>query len=157
MAFAVVDHSDQCPETSCQAGNPDNECACFGFDYGITKYTPGAGYEDGSGAGSTDIGVTYTYDWTATHPGVDGVLVKTGDGNNNFCQLAGGTSGFVNGSNMSVSHITFCGKDGGGCVGCCPGDPYYPTCTPPVPVFPTWTLGLAIIGVGLGLALLRKK
>ncbi len=28
---------------------------------------------------------------------------------------------------------------------------------PPVPEFSTWTLGLAIIGVGLGLALLRKK
>lgn len=151
MAFA---QAEQCPDTSCHAGNADTECQCFGYAFGIAKDESTGSWSYNNGY---DIDVTKNddYDWTAS-PGVAGVLVKTGGGNNNFCVLSGGTSGSVSGE-LSVSHITFCGNDnGGGCTGCCPGDPYYPTCTPPVPEFSLITLGLAVLGAGLGLALLRK-
>lgn len=181
-----------CPETTCSANNADDECACFGYDFGITKYDDETNtFEGGSKDSDYDISVTEgtNFDWTAD-PAVDGVLVKTGGSNNNFCEFAGGTSGSVSGT-YSVSHITFCGNDPvcgdekvtgdeecddgsdngvvctptacGICSYCsdtCEIETVRDYCPPPdgeVPEFSVVTLGLAVIGAGLGLVFIRKR
>lgn len=140
----------------------DSDCTENGFDFGIAKYTPTDDWDWADGMESAyaltvDEINTGEFDWTAI-PGVAGVYVKAGSKNET---TAGGTSGTVYCINYTnpgeqlnchdISHITFCGNED------LPPPPCI-DCEPPngVPEFSLITLVIAVIGAGLGLAVLRK-
>jgi hypothetical protein len=145
--------------------DPDNECQDNGFDYGIVKFDyEGGNWVETPGSAYANYVIDVTGDsssasWTAV-PGVAGVLRKASIDTTVF---PGGVSGGPIGqwygaagngaaSWHGISHLTFCGNGnpppppppctGGNCNG--------------VPEFGPAALVAAVLGVGLGLALLRK-
>ena len=96
-------------------GNPDTECQNNGFDFGIVKYACGNYTPDDTGSGFDDYDINldwhgcYQVDWTAI-PGVAGVLEKEATETYNH---TGGTSGTIYKGFHDISHITFCGNEGG--------------------------------------------
>ncbi|HJX05874.1 MAG TPA: hypothetical protein VJ461_04125 [Candidatus Nanoarchaeia archaeon] len=151
-----------------QVGSIDTECQSKEFDFGIVKYEwdEMAGTfdpEDPAISGyTTSIDCTDTQsgeeakiecmeaDWTSI-PDADGILVKGGTETDDYL---GGTEGTVycvdyDGTCHGISHVTFCGNYENG-NGNGNGDH-------PVPEFSIVTLGLAVIGAGLGLVFIRKR
>lgn len=143
------------PANDCNGfGDAQQVCECNGFDVGLAKYnwnaTSGQFEKDSGIIDITSLtGNGDSADWTNSGY-VSGVLVHAGEGQE-LTALPGGFIGNVNPADHDISFIAFCGTNGGGDGGDDDdgGDNQ-------VPVFPGFTIGLAVIGAGLGLALLRK-
>ena len=117
----------------------------------------------------TDTGISVTGNcdsatWDVDGSGADGIIIKAGniehaEGSVYECNSLANTDNPVD-IEKDISHLTFCSHTPvDPCIAnpqLC--DPCYldPDSCNGVPEFSTMTLGLAIIGVGLGLAFLRK-
>jgi hypothetical protein len=133
----------------------DDECKANGYSYGIAKYTWNAQTSqfevEPQAVSPPDV-----YDikfingkWDAFPSISGGVLITTGG---KTTATIGGGSGIIP---ENTESLTFCGNNfhrGRGIT----AFNTEPTELPGVPEFSVMTLGLAIVGVGLGLAFLRK-
>jgi len=139
-------------------GNPNPYCSDYGFENEIKV--------ECSAIPGTSDGITFTgdckeADWESLSA-FDMVIVKASTQSEVQSIATDGMSGTVyciddvnpEGKPIchDISHVLFCSDNGGGCT------PGTPGCGDnQVPVFPGITVGFAVIGAGLGLALLRKQ
>jgi hypothetical protein len=138
MALAVSDIS-----TACESINMN----------GIAKYDANTGIMTYASSTSHNIVVTpadkFTASWTSDPLyDVEGVIV-----NSVLATGQGANSGLVSGNGNAINDIVFCDGWAGGRLSFSPqgGDLIH------APEFSLFTLGIAVIGVGLGLAVLRKR
>jgi hypothetical protein len=97
-------------------------------------------------------------DWTSD-PRIKSVIVKTSE---NSTEFAGGLSGAV-ASTKEITDITFCGYKNGGSNGNginsapAKSESFGGGASNGVPVFPSFTIAIAVLAVTLGLIFIRKK
>jgi len=132
--------------------NIDVECQANGFAFGVAKYALVDSAYQADPESDANYKVSVTGDaqgasWTSSQNYIDGVLK-----NGQTPALSGGYSGNVAGD---ISYLTFCGYNHGTRSVSTPVGSQSVTYDG-VPEFSLLTLAIAVIGVGLGLAVLRK-
>lgn len=122
-------------------GSPDNECQGLGFDFGVSKWecddsTNTWSLDEEIYTGTSVTGDCDSADWDVGKSPADGIVVKAG---NTVHYAVVGTSGTVEQTHPSLSHLTFCGM------------------TEDVPEFGTITAGFALAGGSLGYLYLKRR